>query len=258
MLPRTRGTIVSCFCFSVALLFCSMARVAAQQNRSNVWLRENVSQSDRRELTEKLGRITGWSNLSFEANGALQTGSLQPAVGSPSARALLDKAASGSRVIVVEDASNRDDVAFGSVTPGRWLRNADYRPEAYVVMIDFADFGQLMGDKRAREAFDAGWAMLHELDHAVNDTKDSNDIGSVGDCEEHINLMRRELGLPVRTEYFHTLLLPGREGRDFPTRFVRLAFEARNDADQEKRYWLMWDAAVVGGSRESKALAAVK
>jgi orotate phosphoribosyltransferase len=261
MLPRARGTIVFCFCFTLALLVCSAERVESQQSNvgvSNVLLRENVSQSHRRELTEKLRRITGWSNLAFDTNGALQAGSGQAEGGSQSARALVHKAITGARVIIVEDVSNRGDVAFGSVTPGRWLRNAGYRPQAYVVMIDFADFRQLIGDKQAREAFDAGWAMLHELDHAVNDSKDSTEIGEAGDCEDHINLMRRELKLPERTEYFHTLLPVTSDSRNFPTRFVRLAFETRDSGDKRKRYWLMWDAAVVGGSRESKALAAVK
>lgn len=257
MLPRTRGTVVSSLCLSTAFLLCAMTHVVAQQETSNILLRENVTPSHRQELTEKLRRITGWTKLSFDDNGALRTNG-QPEGGSESARALVLRAIAGSRVIVVENASNRDDVAFGSVTRGQWLRNVDYRPEAYVLMIDFADFRQLMGDKRAREAFDAGWAMLHELDHAVNDSKDSNEIGEVGQCEEHINSMRRELGLPVRTEYFHTLLLTGNESWNFPTRLVRLAFEQSDVVSKRKRYWLMWDAAIVGGSTESRVLAAVK
>jgi hypothetical protein len=122
MLPRARGTIVFSSCFTLALLLCSVERVESQQSNvsvSNVLLRENVSQSHRRELTEKLRRITGWSDLAFDTNGALQAGSGQPEGGSQSARALIQKAITGARVIIVEDVSNREDVAFGSVTPGR-------------------------------------------------------------------------------------------------------------------------------------------
>jgi hypothetical protein len=256
MLPRARGKNLFCV-FAIAFLLCSFTRVHAQ-NVNPVLLRESVSQSNRRELTEKLRRITGWSNLTFDANGALQTGIEQTEGGSQTARALLLKAISGTRLIVVDDVSNSEGVAFGSVTPGRWDQSAAHKPEAYVVMIDFADFQQVIGDKRARESFDAGWAMLHEIDHAINDSQDPSVPGEVGDCEEHINVMRRELMVPERREYFHALVPASNASLNFPTTFVRLAFEARDNANKKKRYWLMWNTAAVGGPKDSRVLAAVR
>jgi len=257
MLPRTRGTVLS-FGFSIAVLFSAVTASKAQPQPRSVWLRENMSESHRLDLTEKLRRITGWSNLAFAADGALETGNTQPHGGSLSARLLLEKAISGRQIIIVEDASNRSDVAFASVVPGRWLRKVAYQPEAYVVMIDFADFDNLIGDKPARDAFNAGWAALHELEHAVNDSADPAQLNEVGDCETSINVMRRELNLPERTAYFHTVLPLSGDSQNFPTTFVRLAFETRADTQQKKRYWLMWDAAIVGGSTTSATLAAVK
>lgn len=262
MLPRTFRKVFSSLtrtsCLSTTLLFCCAAGVSAQNNVSAVVVRENISEVHRQELTSKLRRITGLPELAFDAKGGLQLGAKQLAGGSPSARELLEKAIAGPAIIVVEDASNRPDVAFCSVFPGRWLRNAGLRRSAFVVMIDFSDFQQVVGDRPAREAFDAGWAVLHELDHVVNSSVDAHSTGEAGPCEAHINNMRRELKLPERMEYFYTLFPISGEGNLFPTRFVRLAFEGRDQSDKKKRYWLMWDAAVVGGPVESKELAAMK
>jgi hypothetical protein len=59
--------------------------------------------------------------------------------------------------------------------------------------------------------------------------------------------MRREIGLPIRATYFFTLL-PLKGDPNLLSRFVRLGFERENtQARKTKRYWLIWDAAVVGG-----------
>jgi hypothetical protein len=262
MLPRTFRKFFSSLtrtsCLAATFLVCCTAGLSAENNVSNVVVMENVSEVHRQELSAKLRRITGLPELGFDANGGLRLGAKQPVGGSPSARELLEKAITGTTVIVVEDASNRPDVAFCSVFPGRWLRNARIRPAAFVLMIDFSDFQQVVGDRRAREAFDTGWAVLHELDHVVNDSRDASGAREVGPCEDHINKMRRELKLPERTEYFYTLFPERGDGNLFPTRFVRLAFEGRDESDKKKRYWLMWDAAVVGGLVESKELARLK
>jgi hypothetical protein len=59
--------------------------------------------------------------------------------------------------------------------------------------------------------------------------------------------MRRECNLPVRSQYFSTLL-PHTEQSEFKTRFVRLAFDHEDTSTtKHRRYWVMWDATVVGG-----------
>jgi hypothetical protein len=245
-------------CPALILLLCFASQAHAENDVSNVLLRDNVSQSQRQQLAGALSKISGSPQLRFDNNGALRLGGRDSKAGSAMARELLEKAVSGAHVIVVEGASNRSDVAFCAVFPGRWTRNALQRPAAFVLVIDFADFQNLVGDRRALEAFNIGWAVLHELDHVVNDSKDSTSTGESGQCEDHINSMRRELKLPERTEYFYTLFPVSGDGNLFPTRLVRLAFETRADKDKKKRYWLMWDAAVVGGVVESKELLALK
>ena len=212
-----------------------------------VVVRDSVSPAQRDELITRLGVITGWTDLAFDADGALKLSNANPTSGSISARNLLTRAVSGDRVILFEDASSRKDVVFCRVVLGRFLRELPIDPEVFVVLIDFDDFRQVIGDKQARAAFDVGWAVLHEVDHVVQDSHDPKDDTSAGDCEAHINSMRRELGLPVRNSYFFSYL-PVKNDANLVSRFVRLGFDQVNSASTKtKRYWLIWDAAIVGG-----------
>jgi len=152
--------------------------------------REELSLARRVELSDKLRAITGWPDLKFDESGTLQLGSARAIGGSQSARDLLDKAISGDNVLIIEDASKRQDVVFCRVIPGRWKNSAVSNPPAYIVLIDFADFDHLMGDTEALKAFDVGWGFLHEIDHVINDSSDRATVGIAGDCEDHINLMR--------------------------------------------------------------------
>ncbi len=212
-----------------------------------VVVRESVSPVRRDELMMRLRAITGWSDLAFDDDGALHLSNTSPTAGSASARDLLSRATSGDRVILFEDASSRKDVVFCRVVLGKFLRESPADPEVYVVLIDFDDFRKVIGDKQARAAFDVGWAVLHEIDHVVHDSQDPEHDTSPGDCEAHINNMRRELGLPVRNSYFYNFLPIKKEGV-LVSRFVRLGFEQINSTSTKtKRYWLIWDAAIVGG-----------
>jgi hypothetical protein len=95
--------------------------------------------------------------------------------------------------------------------------------------------------------------LLHEIDHAVNDSSDPSKVGSIGVFEDHLNQMRRELNLPERSDYssFRTQSLSG-----FSTKFVRLAYDQKDEPlHKHHRYWLMWDAAVVGGLVRPKQIA---
>ena len=225
----------------LVLFFTAVPALAATEN---VVVRQNVSKSNREELALKLRTITGWSELAFNGDGALRIGNAHVDGGSKAARDLLNRTINGNRIILFEDASSRKDVVFCRVDLGK----LDHAPDAevYVVLIDFDDFRQVSGDKQARAAFDVGWAVLHEIDHVVADSADPQE-NIVGDCENHINRMRRELGLPIRNSYFFTLL-PIRNDSNLISRFVRLGFEQdTGPTSKRRRYWLVWDAAVVGG-----------
>lgn len=227
------------------LILTAFPVVASTSNR--VVVRDSVSASHRNQLLDRLRTITGWSDLDFNVDGVLQVTNTKVDTGSKSARDLLSRAVSGNRVILFEDASSRKDVAFCNVALGKFVRELTVEADVYVVLIDFEDFRQVSGDKQARAAFDVGWAVLHELDHVVNSSQDPEHDTSAGDCEAHINKMRQELGLPVRNSYFFNYL-PINNDANLVSRFVRLGFDQTNTAStKKKRYWLIWDAALVGG-----------
>ena len=225
---------IVCLCVSALSTF-------AADGASRVMLREDVSRAHRDELVTRLRVITGWTNLNFDTNGALSLGGNQTTRGSESARILLSEAIKGANVIVLQDASSRSDVAFCRVVRGRWTRGGSSRPPAYVVLIDFTDFHRLSGDAEARAAFDVGWGLLHEIDHVVTDSEDASTSNTTGECEDHINQMRLEVGLPIRVDYFFSPAYLKADA-NFNSKYVRLSF-----ARQNKRYWLVWDATSVGG-----------
>lgn len=230
----------------------------ATERPSNIVCRDNVSAERRRELAGKLRKITGWPDLAFDRSGALRGGDGGSIGGSKTAREFFAGVMRGSAVVVLEDASRNPEVAFCRVNPGRWKEEAAAKPPAYVVQIDFSDFEQVSGDKRALAAFDVGWGLLHELDHIVNDSQDATSSGEAGECEAHINQMRRECNLPERANYFFTPL-PITADTVFITRLVRLAFEQEQaPPNKKKRYWLIWDANAVGGLDEQKQVASLR
>ncbi len=218
----------------------------AETPHPKIMCRAEMSSPRRLELAEQLRIITGWTWLRFDSNGVLHFGEAQPVNGSPTARALFHSAQSGQNLIVLEDASGRADVVFSRVIEGRWKSDARNQPPAFIVQIDFADFSRVMGDKEARAAFNAGWAVMHEIDHVVHDSADAAASGAAGACEDSINRMRRECGLAERAEYFFTFM-PGAIGSDFNSRFVRLAFERVRAQNKRQRYWVFWDAELTGG-----------
>jgi hypothetical protein len=180
---------------------------------------------------------------------------MEPVGGSQTARELLAAAFTGRDMIVLEDASNRQDVVFCRVIEGRWKNDAEQKPPVHVLLIDFADFSHIMGDEAALASFNVGWGVLHEIEHVVHDSIDPAREGEAGECETLVNQMRRECGLAERSDYYFTYL-PGTINSDFKTRFVRLAFELRKpESKNKKRYWLIWDAALVGGLEEHRFLA---
>ncbi|MBA3805756.1 MAG: hypothetical protein H0X14_08615 [Acidobacteria bacterium] len=247
------------FCLINLLVFACAFTIKAEETSSNILCRPELAPSRRSELADKLRAITGWRDLGFDQNGALRPGRAQSSGGSPTARDLLGAAVTGKNVLILEDASNRSDVVFCRVNPGRWTKDAAQRPPAYVILIDFADFSRITGDRAALAAFNVGWGLLHEIDHVVHDSVDPQRIGEAGECEDLINRMRRECGLAERVEYYFTLV-PGTTASAFMTRLVRLAFEQRTPEQnkKKKRYWLVWDASLVGGFSEDNKIAAVR
>lgn len=227
-----------------------------EKSRSNVVCQEQLSIEHRLGLANNLRRITGWSKLGFSSDGALQVGGAAALGGSQTARDLITQVIKGPNIIVLEDASNRTDVVFCRVVQAQWKDSELDHPPAYVVLIDFADFEKVMGDRRAMDAFNVGWGLLHEFEHVASNSSDAEEADETGECEAHINQMRRECDLPERADYFFTLF-PLNASSDFKTRFVRLSFVEAISVKKQKRYWLIWDADLVGGIDKKEQIASV-
>lgn len=252
---KALSTICEVSFLAALLILCSPSQSPAKQSAFNVLCRPELSLTHRHELADKLRAITGWRDLRFDEQGALRLGEGEYQGGSQTARDLLASAVSGKNVIVLEDASNRFDVVFCSVIKGRWRKETAASSPVYIILIDFADFSHLVGDKPALAAFDVGWGVMHEINHVVHDSTDAERAGETGECEGLINQMRRECGLAERADYYFTFL-PGTYGSAFITRFVHMAFDQKNpDGSGKKRHWLMWDANLVGGLNNQRQLA---
>lgn len=248
--------IVRALCLLNLLLLACASSSYADQSTAKILSRPELARARLDEIACKLREITGWRALHFDQSGALRIGEMKPVGGSAQARELLVSAITGKNLILLEDASDQQEVVFCRVIEGQWKSATTNQPPVYVVQIDFADFSHLMGDEAARAAFNVGWGMLHELNHVVHDSVDAERLGEAGACEDLINRMRRECGLAERTEYYFTFL-PGASNNDFKTRLVRIAFEQKESAkNKRKRYWLLWDATLVGGLDEQRLLAA--
>jgi hypothetical protein len=259
LLPRPRGILFRTLraTWLAAFLLFLPTDLLAETNRGNVVCRSGLAVERRLELANKLRKITGWSNLRFDLAGVLRLGS-NPVGGSRMARELLSQVVMGSAAVVIEDASKSADVAFCQVLSGKWKSNVQDGRPAFVVQIDFADFENVIGDSPALQAFDAGWGLLHEFDHIVHNSLDASHLGEVGECEAHINEMRRECGLPRRAEYFHTYS-PLTMNSRFISRLVQLSFEQEvASSGRKKRYLLVWDANLIGGITEDKKIAVLR
>ena len=244
-------------CLVLLLLVAIPALAETDSRETRVRSRAEFSSLRREQLAEKLRKITGWSDLRFDQNGILKLGKSTPLQGSATARNLLNSSVANPSVFMLEDASNRKDVVFCQLALVIWRDDPSYIP-VHIIQIDFADFDNLIGDQRALRAFDVGWGFLHEFNHIISDSGDSKSLGEVGDCETLINQMRRELGLPERSDYLFTDL-PLRQNSAFTTRFVRLPFDQKDaTSGKARRYWLTWDATVVGDLTGQKQIAALK
>ncbi|HWN08752.1 MAG TPA: hypothetical protein VNO50_05665 [Pyrinomonadaceae bacterium] len=266
MLPRPQGIFFSKVAraarvMAIAFPFCTIlypSSVRAAESESYIVARQNIPLVRRNELVTKLRKITGWADLDFDRAGGLHSGNRAAVGGSKTAREFLMSAMRGPAVVVLEDASRSADIAFCRVNAGRWTKDPEAGPAAYVVQIDFSDFEQVTGDERALEAFNVGWGLLHELDHAVNDSSDASVLEEAGECEAHINQMRRECNLPERANYYFSPV-PFAADPVFITRLVRLGFEQQQaSTNKKKRYWLVWDANAVGGLTEQKQIASLR
>jgi len=163
-----------------------------------------LTSRQRQALLEGLRQKTGLMDMRFDEDGVLQPGDrTRIEGGSPTARDLILAAAASRHSFRLENHDNSPTVAFAEIES-----TEDYEDEAGIRHVvwefrfDFRDFTELRGPAEALAAFDPALQLMHELGHSVLGLHDPlSKSDELGDCERRVNLIRRELGLPLRQNY---------------------------------------------------------
>jgi hypothetical protein len=195
---------------------------------------------------------TGFARMRFDEAGFLTIDDRsRVAGGSAAARELLLAAVDGKKSVTLQSRNRSPEVVFARV--GERVKyegwRSDERIEMAPIEIDFTDFDHLRGEKKVLEAFDLGFAILHELCHAALELRDpAEGVKVAGDCESYINRVRRELGMPERQHYVANVYQ--RNSSATLNKIVaQLSFaQARQGAKTKMRY-LTWDVREVGNFR---------
>jgi hypothetical protein len=195
-------------------------------------------------LRESLRHKSGFAALGFDQQGALTLGNRQNIVGgSATARALLAAAIDGANLYELESHERSPEIAFARLREMEYrISETGKRVDIYQAQIDFADFDHLQGPREAKASLYVGIALLHELAHGVLKLQDPpSDRDEIGECDAHVNQVRRELQLPERL-YYH----PGvtvaqlRDGRRIVSARLVFVKRAAANAQPSAEYSLTW------------------
>jgi hypothetical protein len=197
---------------------------------------------------------TGFLEMAFDENGFLTLGDQTKfSGGSATARALLDAAIKMPHVVDLESHPYSTQVAFARLAkPVAYQQfSSGKKIDVFPLEIDFSDLSKLRGDKLALTAFDLGFVTLHELGHAALGLRDaSGDPQGLGECEEMINRIRRELNLPERQTYVaQVFTTPNFPTPHNTTKQAELTFSRAVEKQgrmQIERFNLRWEASKVG------------
>jgi hypothetical protein len=200
-------------------------------------------------LQESLRQKSGYVELEFDRQGALALGNRQNIVGgSATARALLQAAVDGANLYELESHERSPEIAFARIVESEHRLSVETgkRMTIHQLQIDFADFNCLSGAREAKASLDIGLALLHELTHGVLKLQDPlGGTDEIGECDAHVNQMRRELQLPERL-YYHPGISVARTSVGGVV-FARLVFVKRTGANAKPsaQYSLSWLASQV-------------
>ena len=222
--------------------------------------------SDKRKLNAKqletvlksLREKTGFLEINFDENGFLNLGDRTKFDGgSATARSLISAATESGRAIDLEAHNSSANVAFARLARPVIFQNRSSGAmiDVYPMELDFNDFKKLRGDGKVLAAFDIGFVIMHELGHAVLKLSDSvESVNDVGECEEFINRIRRELNLPRRLNYIaKTIKSPmtmTRASGEMAELIFSYSDEFQENAKTQKSY-LRWEAYAVGPVRDN-------
>lgn len=207
-------------------------------------------------LVESLRRKTGFLEMRFDQSGCLTLGDLNPSAGgSPTARELLTATVESDRLFRLEAHNRSPKIEFARLSASEIHESYPLktRVELRLVHVDFADFYELRGGDEVLESFDIGFSILHELAHGVWRLRDTvNDQDQVGSCEESINRMRRELGLPERQSYRPKVYVTQKPwGAVLEAELLFVLAHRESGRVRERKFYLRWDADKVANRDNS-------
>lgn len=206
-------------------------------------------------LLTSLRKKSGFLEMHFDEQGFLQLGDRTRILGgSAVARELLVAAVDRIKGIDLENHDFSLTVAFARLAkPIEYLSKASgAKIEVFPVEIDFSDFTHLQGERAVLEAFDVGFVVMHELAHAALGLRDALvNNQDPGECEEYINLIRRDLGVPERKSYVAKTIGRYQLASQKPMQLAELVFAYNTDGNgtKPKLLNLNWEAERVGAVR---------
>jgi hypothetical protein len=216
-------------------------------------------------VLKSLREKTGFLEMGFDEDGFLNIGDrMKFEGGSATARSLITAAIECDRAIDLESHDYSSIVAFARLARPVVYQNRSSGAaiEVYPMELDFNDFKKRRGDKRVLAAFDIGFIIMHELGHAVLNLSDKLErLNDVGECEDYINRIRRELNLPLRLNYIaqtfkSPLTLTSTSGQMAELIFAQSPDNRANS--KEQKFYLRWEANAVGPVREDVASTMLK
>jgi hypothetical protein len=163
-------------------------------------------------------------------------------------------AVDGKKSVNLQSRNRSPEVVFARV--GERARLSSWRSDEQIEMapieIDFADFNHLRGERKVLEAFDLGFAILHELCHVAMELRDpSESVRAAGDCEDYVNRIRRELGMPERRHYAANIY-QRRSATSHDRIIAELIFAQIKPGEKTKLSYLTWDSREVGNFVSAK------
>ena len=203
----------------------------------------------------------GFLEMGFDENGFLTLGDQTKfSGGSATARSLLDAAVKMPHAVDLESHAYSSLVAFARLAkPVAYVHySSGKKIDVYPLEIDFSDMSKLRGDKQALTAFDMGFVILHELGHAALGLRDaSGDPQGLGECEELINRIRRELNLPERQTYvaqvYASPTFTPSHGSIKQAELVFARAVEKQGRMQIEKFNLRWEASKVGPITDAPA-----
>ena len=209
-----------------------------------------LTSKQRQALLEGLRQKTGLMEMQFDEYGVLQPGDrTRIEGGSPAARALILAAVDSPHSFRLENHENSPTVAFAKIESTEdYEDSAGIRHVVWEFRFDFRDFAELRGPAEAVAAFDPALQLMHELGHSVLGLHDPvNKDDELGDCERRVNLIRRELGLPLRQNYNAQSRMAMMPGSSVDSLKAEIFFVQSDDVTRSKTYALYFNVETVLG-----------